>query len=80
LIGGVIFPPGVTLSLKLPENNPEQSNLWRETSFAFHLLKTAINPSLPLKKCVLQWNSIGSGLAEGKRKRTPQLLNAYLLG
>ena len=77
LTGDVLFPPGDTLYTKFYEEDPEQSNLWRETSFAFHLLQYAINPFLSLKECIEHWYIIGKGLAEGNRKRIPQLFKAY---
>jgi len=59
------------------EEDPEQTNLWRETSFAVHLLRCAVNPILSLKKCLERWHLIAKQLAERKRKRTRQVFAAY---
>ncbi|MDO8872614.1 MAG: hypothetical protein Q7V05_07790, partial [Methanoregula sp.] len=61
----VLFPTGDTHCNKFYEEDPELSNLWRETSLAFHLLQSAINPFLSLIDCISRWNIIAKGLAEG---------------
>jgi len=58
-------------------DDPELSNLWRETSFALHLLRQAINPLMSLKDCISDWRNIAEGLAEGKRKRIRQLYKLF---
>lgn len=63
------FPPGDT---RCDEIDAETS-LWRETSFALHLVRQAVNPRLELAKCVEQWGEISKNLAESPRKRMKQL-------
>lgn len=58
-------------------DDPEESNLWRETSFAFHLLRQAINPTLSLKDSIERWQTIAKGLAEGSRVRVRQMFDMY---
>lgn len=62
------FPPGVTAW----EFSKIKSN-WREFSFALHQIQQAINPVISLQKVIQQWGDISSALAEGSRKRRPQL-------
>lgn len=74
-----IFPPGDIQSLMLDEQGTILTNLWRETSFAFHLIKQAIGPILDLQECLKNWRKISSKLAESPRKRLWQLQSAYLV-
>lgn len=55
------------------ENVICKSNLWREMSFALHLLKQAVNPRLSLGQCLENWGNISRNLAEPPRKRKLQL-------
>ena len=48
-------------------------NLWRETSFALHLIKQAVNTRLSLLKCITDWKDIANSLAENPRQRRPQI-------
>jgi hypothetical protein len=70
----VPFPPG---DIHFPEyelaDNSGQFSLWRETSFACHLLKQAVNPSLRIDECIANWKKIAAGLAERQRKRVIQM-------
>jgi len=59
------------------EEDPTQTNRWRETSFAFYLLRCAVNPVLSLSKCLERWYLIAKGLAEGNRRRPRQMVEAY---
>jgi hypothetical protein len=59
------------------EEDPTQTNLWRETSFAFCLLRCAVNPVLSLSKCLERWYLIAKDLAEGNRKRPRQMVEVY---
>jgi hypothetical protein len=63
--------------MRMQIDDPEQSNLWRETSFAFHLLRQTINPTLSLKDSIDNWKRIAKGLAEGNRTRVRQLCEMY---
>jgi len=47
--------------------------LWREISFALHLISQAVNPRLELSKCLGQWQQIAQNLAEPPRKRVAQM-------
>lgn len=62
-----IFPPG---GIQFDE-----CNLWRETSFALHLVKQAVNPKLGLKNCIQNWKSISKKLSENPRRRKAQVVN-----
>lgn len=62
------------------EDDPEQANLWRETAFAFHLIKQTVNPPLSVKDCIDDWRSIASDLAENPRARTRQNEAMYAYG
>ena len=68
----VFFPHGGTLS----ENDV---CLWRELSFAFFLVRQAVNPYLSLSTCIREWPSISSKLAERPRKRQKQLKSGVFL-
>ena len=46
-----------------------ETNLWRETSFALHLIKQAVNPKLGLKECIQNWKEIAKNLSENTRNR-----------
>lgn len=46
-----------------------KTNLWRETSFALHLIKQAVNPKLGLKDCIQNWKEIANNLSENTRSR-----------
>jgi len=46
-----------------------ETNLWRETSFALHLIKQAVNPILGLKECIQNWKDIAKNLSENVRNR-----------
>jgi len=48
------------------------ASLWRETSFAYHLIKQAINPVLSFKRCLKNWGIISKNLSESRRKRRLQ--------
>ena len=74
----VVFPPGDILLREFNEDDPEQANLWRETSFAFHLIKQAVNPVLNLENCLRNWRNIAGDLAESPRKRGLQVNKAYM--
>jgi hypothetical protein len=49
------------------------SCLWRELSFALHLIRQAVNPHLDLSECISQWNDIAFFLSEPPRQRQKQL-------
>jgi len=66
-----IFPPG---GFQFNE-----CNLWRETSFALHLIKQAENPRLGLKNCIQNWKSISKKLSENPRSRKTQAANLSFL-
>lgn len=53
-------------------------NLWRENSFALHLLKQAVNPSLNIESCLQNWREIARTLAEPHRRRHNQLVRSFL--
>ena len=55
------------------ESNDYNRSMWRETSFAFHLLRQSINPPLSIDSCLRNWPEISRDLAEGPRKRGLQL-------
>ncbi|MFA5613787.1 MAG: hypothetical protein WC993_04885, partial [Methanoculleus sp.] len=55
----------------------EQTNRWRETSFAVYLIRCALNPILSLGRSLKHWHSIAKKLAEKKRKRSRQLPKLY---
>lgn len=50
-----------------------EGNLWRESSFALHLVKQAVNLRLGLGKCICHWQEIAQQLAEPPRRRKAQL-------
>jgi hypothetical protein len=72
---GRFFPPGDIRYYDLDDN----SCLWRETSFAFHLIKQAINPQLSIMRCLENWKEISKDLAESLRSRKRQLSSAFSL-
>jgi hypothetical protein len=47
--------------------------LWREISFAIHLIRQAVNPPLDVSECIAQWREIANNLAESPRKRNYQM-------
>ncbi len=47
----------------------EKTNLWRETAFALHLIKQAVNPKLGLMNCLKNWKGIANKLSENTRSR-----------
>lgn len=47
----------------------KETNLWRETSFALHLIKQTVNPILGLKECIQNWKNIAKKLSENTRNR-----------
>lgn len=66
---GAFFPPG-----DIPcDHMDREASLWRELSFALHLVRQAVNPTLGLSECIGQWREIAKDLAEPPRKRTQQL-------
>jgi hypothetical protein len=66
---GGFFPLGAIRSEQLEY----EGNLWRESSFALHLLKQAVNPRLTLVQCIRHWQDIALQLAEPHRHRRRQL-------
>jgi len=72
---GVFFPPGDIRYYDSDDN----SCLWRETSFAFHLIRQAINPQLSIMRCLENWKEISKDLAESLRSRKRQLSSAFSL-
>jgi hypothetical protein len=66
-----VFSPGATLY--------EETNLWRETSFALHLIKQAVNPRLDLNDCIKNWKTIAKSLAENPRQRKGSMNILYKL-
>ena len=46
----------------------------------FHQLQQAIEPSVPLKKVITDWEQVCNSLAEASRKRRPQMESYALLG
>ena len=72
------FPPG-DISLININDDLLRRSLWREFSLAFHLIKQAINPKLPLYDCVIQWKNISKMLSERPRNRKKQIETLYLL-
>jgi hypothetical protein len=66
-----VFSPGGTLY--------EETNLWRETSFALHLIIQAVNPRLDLNACIKNWKNIAKSLAENPRKRKGAMNNLWIL-
>jgi hypothetical protein len=61
------FPPGDT-----PWRSQRILSSWREFSFAFHQVATAIEPTLTLRQMLTKWNPIAVGLADKTRKRKSQ--------
>ncbi len=64
----------------MPKNDEEdlfQTNLWRETSFAYHLIKQAVNPVLSLEDSIKNWKTIANDLSENPRKRGMQIQKMY---
>lgn len=47
----------------------DETNLWREMSFALHLIKQAVNPRLGLLECIQNWKEIAKKLSENPRNR-----------
>lgn len=76
---GVIFPPGDILFQKFDPDDPASANLWRETSFAFHLLKQAVNPKISISSCLVNWKQIAKDLAESPRKKNMQIQSLMLM-
>ena len=60
------FPPG---GICYEKDDFEQENIWRETSFAFRLIKQSINPRLSIIDCMVNWKLIQKNLSENPRKR-----------
>ena len=59
------------------EEAPNQTNRWRETSFAFYLLRGAVTPVLALSKCLVRRYRIAKGLAVGNIRSPRQMAEAY---
>jgi len=68
---GVFFPPGDT---RFGEDADREASLWRELSFALHLVRQAVNPPLEMKECLNGWRGIAEKLAEPPRKRKGQMV------
>ena len=66
---GAFFPPGDIHC----DDVDREASLWRELSFALHLVRQTVNPTLGLSECISQWREIARDLAEAPRKRMPQL-------
>lgn len=66
-----VFSPGDIQS--------NETNLWRETSFALHLIKQAVDPRLGLKKCIRNWKKIAKYLSENQRNRQGYVENMAFL-
>ena len=71
---GGIFPLG---AIRLGTLN-WTGNLWRENSFALHLLRQSVNPSLNVQVCLQHWQGISRILAEPPRERHSQLAKSLL--
>ena len=66
------FPLGDTLG---NDDGGREVSLWRELSFALHLIRQAVNPPLDISECLTQWREIARYLAEPPRKRNYQMHN-----
>ena len=65
---GAFFPPG-----GIPfDDTDREASLWRELSFALHLVRQAVNPPVGITKCIGQWDDIANDLAEPPRRRQTQ--------
>lgn len=47
--------------------------LWRETSFALHLIKNAIVPEISISKCLKEWRNIQYKLRDKRITRKPKM-------
>lgn len=65
------FPPGGIVAL----NKNKVMSPWREFAFVLHQIQAAIEPTLSLREIIEQWKVIAHDLAEGSRKRQPQVSN-----
>jgi hypothetical protein len=66
---GAFFPLGDTPC----DEEERELCLWRELSFALHLVRQAVNPSLKINECLNNWQEIAKELAEPPRKRRQQM-------
>jgi hypothetical protein len=66
---GVFFPLGDTHC----DEDDREASLWRELSFAMHLVRQAVSPPLNLTECVENWREIAHDLAESPRERSYQM-------
>ena len=69
--GKPFFPGATHWSHKGPDDDEFRSR-WRETSFMFNQLRSAIWPHLPLADCLKDWAHITQELSETPRKRSYQ--------
>lgn len=69
---GAFFPLGAIPSSDASDADPDGS-LWRETAFACHLIRQAVNPHLALADCIEKWHAIARDLAEPPRQRQAQM-------
>ena len=65
---GAFFPLGDTPC----DENTREAALWRELSFALHLVRQAVNPPLHSDGCLGKWQEIATKLAEPPRRRSYQ--------
>lgn len=69
LAAGRHFSPGDTQSMGIGPSHP---CLWREVSFMFRCLRSAIQPTQILASCLQNWHLISLMLREAPRKRAMQ--------
>ena len=68
------FPRGDTLGDTLGNDEDDREySIWRELSFALHLIRQAVNPLLNMADCLNRWHTIARNLAEPPRKRNYQI-------
>lgn len=65
---GAFFPPGDIHC----DDIDREASLWRELSFALHLVRQAVNPPIAISECIGQWRYIANTLAEPPRRRKSQ--------
>jgi hypothetical protein len=67
---GAIFPPGATGS-----TGSQPNSTWRQFSFLLHALQQAIEPVLPLRQILDNWNQLATELNEAPRQRIGMIVN-----
>jgi hypothetical protein len=59
----------------MPSPGERPNSAWRQFSFLLHAIQQAIEPVLPLRKILVDWNQLSAELNEAPRKRLNTMMN-----